>query len=409
MRASSLYVGYPVNARELLDLLIRWVHLIAGIMWIGNSMLFNWLDRNLILPPGSPEGLQGRIWMVHSGGFYEVEKKQLQPNEMPAVLHWFKWQNGITWLSGISLLIVVYYLGGGAYLVDSGVSRLGVPAAIGLSLGLIAGSWLFYDAVWRSPLARSPRVAGALSLAALAGLVYGLTQTLSGRAAYIHVGVIMGTVMTGNVWFIIMPSQRALVSATQEGRTQDLALAMRAKERSIHNNYMTFPLLFLMVSNHFPSTYGSPINYAILGVLMVAGALVRHAMNIRYHDRRWAPLFATSLLGGITLLIILTVAPSRRGPAATSVAAEPVPFKQVQGVISRRCVACHSQSPTDDTWRAAPAGVMFDTPEQIQRMAARIRDRAVVSRTMPLGNKTGITPAERDLLGDWIDQGAKLE
>lgn len=270
-----------VPFRELLDLLIRWVHLIAGIMWIGNSMLFNWLDRNLV-KVSERKGHEGEIWLLHSGGFYQVEKKQLAPSEMPAILHWFKWQNGVTWISGISLLIVVYYLGGGALLVDPSVSDLGPSAAIGLGLGSIVGSWVMYDLIWRSPLGKKGLPAVVLSFALLFGVAFGLTQLLSGRAAFMHVGVIMGTLMTGNVWMVIMPSQRELVQATTEGREQDHAIAMRAKQRSIHNNYMTFPLLFVMISNHYASTYGNRFNWAVLFVLMVSSALVRHFMNIRF-------------------------------------------------------------------------------------------------------------------------------
>jgi uncharacterized membrane protein len=389
-----------VPFRELLDLLIRWVHLIAGIMWIGNSMLFNWLDRNLV-KVSERKGHEGEIWLLHSGGFYQVEKKQLAPSEMPAILHWFKWQNGVTWISGISLLIVVYYLGGGALLVDPSVSDLGPSAAIGLGLGSIVGSWVFYDLIWRSPLGKKGLPAVVLSFALLFGVAFGLTQLLSGRAAFMHVGVIMGTLMTGNVWMVIMPSQRELVQATTEGREQDHAIAMRAKQRSIHNNYMTFPLLFVMISNHYASTYGNRFNWAVLFVLMVSSALVRHFMNIRFTYARWLPAASGAVFFGLTGLFLLT---ARR---VAPVSREPVAFAEVQSIIQSRCTTCHSASPTDDIWKSAPSGIMFDSPELIQRLAPRIKERVVLQKTMPLANKTGITESEREKLGRWVDQGAK--
>jgi uncharacterized membrane protein len=382
--------------------MIRWVHLIAGIMWIGNSLLFNWLDRNLEKPENPPPGYQGKIWLLHSGAFYDVDKKLLRPHEMPATLHWFKWQNFTTWTSGILLLVVVYYAGGGALLIDPSVRALGPAIAITISVTFIVVSWLVYDLVWISPLARRPLLAAGLSLLYLGAASYALTTIFSGRAVYIHVGVILGTLMTGNVWFVIVPSQRELVRATMEGREQDPAISLRAKERSIHNNYMTFPLLFTMVSNHFPSTYGGRHAWLALVVISVGGALVRHMMNVRFVYARWLPVTAFVVLASLVSLFFLT-APEHR---VDTTSGEKVALHTIEGVVHERCQPCHSAHPTDDVWKSAPSGVMLDTAEQIKRLAPRIKERAVISRTMPLQNKTGITQAERDLLGDWIDQGA---
>lgn len=392
------------QVRELCDLVVRWVHLIAGIMWIGNSLLFNWLDRNLEKPEGADASYQGKIWLLHSGAFYDVDKKLLRPNEMPAKLHWFKWQNFTTWASGIALLFVVYYAGGGALLVDPSVRALGPAVAIGISLTFIVVSWFFYDLVWISPLAKKPIFAAALSILYVGAVAYALTKIFSGRAAYIHVGVILGTLMTGNVWFVIVPSQHELIAATREGREQDAAISLRAKQRSIHNNYMTFPLLFLMISNHFPSTYGGKHAWLALASITIGGALVRHLMNIRFTYARWFPIASFVVLATITTLYFLTK-PEHHEAAST----EKLPFHTVQAVMHERCLPCHSARPTDDVWKTAPAGVMFDTPDQIKRLAPRIKERAVISRTMPLQNKTSITQPERDLIGDWIDQGAPLE
>ncbi|MFI5301725.1 MAG: urate hydroxylase PuuD, partial [Polyangiales bacterium] len=297
------------HVRELADLLIRWVHLIAGIMWIGNSMLFNWLDRNLerSTEDAADPRFEGRIWMVHSGGFYDVVKKQLPPGQLPEPLHWFKWQNFTTWASGIFLLVIVYYLGGGGLLIDPSVRAMGVGAAAGLGLGSIVVAWVVYDLIFRSPLAKVPAVAAMVGFALLGGLAAGLGHFLSARAAYIHVGVVIGTLMTGNVWFTIIPSQRELVVATKEGRAQDPAIGKRAKQRSIHNNYLTFPLLFIMISNHFPSTYGSPRAWVTLGVITFGGALVRHFMNIRFTWREgWVPATIATVIVSVGALYALT-------------------------------------------------------------------------------------------------------
>ena len=391
---------------ELLDLFVRWTHVIAGIMWIGNSLLFNWLDRNL--KPFDEQGEEsfGKIWLLHSGAFYEVEKKLLPPGmAYPSKVHWFMFQNLTTWLSGIGLLIIVYYMGGAAYMLDPGVSNIGAGAAVALGVGVLVGGWLAYDLLWKSPAGKHTPLAFAISFALLLALSYGLTRVLSGRAAYIHIGALLGTLMTANVWFYVVPSQAKLVAATKAGQPQDPQLSYRAKQRSIHNNYMAFPVLFIMISNHFPSTYGSALNWVILAVLMVGSATVRHLLNIRFSYGNWLRLATATTLLTIALVTMLIM----RASGAASAALPPVAFADAQAVIQRRCVQCHSAQPTDNQFTAAPAGVMFDAPEQIRAMAARIKERAVVTKTMPFGNKTGITDEERALLGAWVDQGAELK
>jgi uncharacterized membrane protein len=389
---------------ELLDLLVRWVHLIAGIMWIGNSMLFNWLDRNLVKREGEARpGVDGVIWMVHSGAFYEVEKKLLEPNQLPDQLHWFKWQNGVTWMSGIGLLVLVYYMNEGAFLTDPAVSALGRWQATGLCVGALVGGWVVYDLLWRG-LGRAPIVATALSFAFLFGVAYVFAHTISGRAAYMHVGVLMGTLMTGNVWMIILPSQKELISATREGREQDRALSLRAKQRSVHNNYMTFPLLFIMISSHFPNTWGGEQRWAVLIILLVGGAVVRHLMNVRFWFRPWLGLLLPTVACTILGVFFLTAKKRVAGADGQTVA-----FSLARDIVTQRCQSCHSKTPTEKMFPTAPAGVLFDTPEQIRAMSARIRERTVTSKTMPFLNKTAMTDAERVTLGRWIDQGAKTE
>lgn len=393
-----------MGVNELLDLLLRWFHVIAGIMWIGNSLLFNWLDRNLV----KKEGIDGEIWLLHSGGFYQIEKKMLRPYQMPDKVHWFMWQNFSTWASGILLLIVVYYIGESAWLVDPSAGHVSYGTAVSAAVGTLLGGWVVYDLIWRSPLRNQPLVAGAICIAGLFAVAWGLSQIMTPRAAYIHVGVLLGTLMTGNVWMIIIPSQRDLVDATREGREQDRSLSLRAKVRSIHNNYMTFPLIFIMVSNHFPSSYSHQLNWLILAVLMAGGALVRHFMNIRFTFPGWRVALGGCAVASVAIAYALTLAPSRSGASDAELAAGPkVPFQAVQAIVSLRCVACHSATPSDSLFKVAPNGLMLDTPEQIAASARRIRVR-VEGGTMPFANRTHMTDEERLTVARWHAQGASL-
>ncbi|MEZ4364278.1 MAG: urate hydroxylase PuuD [Kofleriaceae bacterium] len=394
-----------MSLNDLLDVLFRWAHLIAGIMWIGNSMLFNWLDRNLVKRAEDAELSQGRIFMVHSGAFYEVEKKLLAPGEMPSQLHWFKWQNGFTWLTGISLLIVVYYGNGAAFLVDPSVRELAPAAAIALSAGSLVLAWLVYDALWHTLGARHGGLATVISLAGLFGAAWAFTQVFSGRAAYIQTGVLMGTMMTGNVWLRIMPAQAELIASTTSGKPQDPVLSQRAKQRSIHNNYLTFPLLFIMLSNHFPATYGHHLGWLALFVVMVGGAGVRHFMNVRYQGQLW--LVPALVTGALCLGGLMVITHLRAAPAVTIT--EPVPFARAQEIIVQRCVPCHSARPSDSLFLVPPGNVVFDTTEQIRAMVPRISARAVEQRTMPFLNRTEMTVTERAELGAWISAGAKVQ
>jgi len=396
------------SVKEVLDLVVRWIHIIAGIMWIGNSMLFNWLDRNLVRKTTAGPNQFGDIWLLHSGAYYQVEKKLLTPAEMPEILHWFKWQSYTTWMTGFALLVLVYYLGGGAFLVDPRVSGVSVNAAIGIGLGTVFGGFIVYDLLCRSKL--PPHVLSAICVALVGGVAYGLSQLLSGRAAYMHVGAMLGTIMAGNVFMHIIPSQKELVGATQRGEPPSHALSQRAKFRSIHNNYITFPMLFLMISNHFSSFYSHHFSWVLLLVLMTGGALVRHFMNIRFVFPSWRYGLASTIAVTIGLLFFVA---SRPAPGVES---EPVvkwtgavTFKEVNGVIQKRCVTCHSANPADVTFGKNPSGVTFDDPSSYKKMAERIKVRAVDTKTMPPANKTGITPEERDLLDQWIAKGAPLE
>jgi len=389
------------------NLLLRWTHFIAGIAWIGSSFYFIWLDRALATPTAPRAGVEGDLWMVHSGGFYQVEKRRPGPGEVPAVLHWFKWEAMFTWITGISLLVLVYYLSG-AYLLDPTVSRISRSAAIALGLGLLVVGWLVYDGLWSSRLATRPppRLATTISLILLAGVTYALCRLLSGRAAFMHIGSLLGTIMVANVWMRILPAQREMLAATRGGRPADFTLGERAKQRSVHNSYMTFPLLFIMLSNHYPATYAGPRNWLVLLFLFIAGAAVRHAMIGRGASSRWALVPAALALAGA--MFFSTPKTAVTGP--TGATADTVPsFAAVRSVVAQRCQPCHSQYQSDRTFGPAPGGVTFDTPESIVRFAERIRVRAVETKTMPLANKTGMTDQERELLARWIVAGAPLQ
>jgi uncharacterized membrane protein len=396
---------------ELLDLAFRWVHVIAGIMWIGNSLLFNWLDRNLRPPASDTPDAQGDIWLIHSGGFYLVEKTSLAGRPLPVPLHWFKWQAYTTWLTGTALLIVVYYAGGRALLADPAVAPIGHGAAIAVAVGSIVGGWLLYDTLWRSVAPKAAAFAGALSIVGLLSIVVALTSLLSGRAAFLHVGAVLGTIMAANVMSVIMPSQDVLVAEVRDGRPPDPTVAAAAKTRSIHNNYLAFPVVVLMLSSHFPSLYGHRWNWLLLLVLIATGAVVRHIMNVRFTYRRWVPALAGTVATASAVLYALVAYGGSRGTASTSVslaAADSITFADVRTIIDRRCAACHSRQPSDESFGIAPGGVAFDVPAEIAASAARIRERAVATQTMPPANKTRMTERERALLARWLEKGAAI-
>jgi uncharacterized membrane protein len=393
---------------ELVHLIVRWVHLIAGIMWIGNSMLFNWIDRNLEKPADAKKGMVGEIWMVHSGGFYSMEKKFLEPGEMPKNLHWFKWQNGITWLSGISLLILLYFMSAKSMMLDPDVSNISGQAAVGISVGTLLVAFVAYDFMWRSAIGRMPALATWLSIAVVLGGSAVFFHFFSGRAAYIHVGVLLGTLMTGNVWFVILPSQHELIAATKEGREQSEKIGYQAKQRSIHNNYMTFPLLFIMLSGHFPSTFSHPQSWLVLLVLAIGSAGIRYFMNVRFTAPLW--LFPAGSLFIITAGIVWVLIADPKGDMFKNndKVGRKVEFAEVADIVHKRCTPCHSQTPTNELYKTAPNGVTYDTPQQIKQMAPKIKERAVTLKNMPLANMTQITEPEREALGLWIDQGAEI-
>lgn len=392
---------------DWLNVGFRWIHLIVAIMWIGNSLYFMWLDSRLETPDPPRDDVEGRIWLLHSGGFYQVERRRLAPGQLPPTIHWFKWEAALTWLSGFPLLVIVYYMTRGVYLVDPAVAAITPGIAVAIGIGLLIVGWAVYDLIWTSALAGgNGRVAVMLSWLLLVAAVYGVSRVLSGRAAYIHVGAMLGTIMVANVWMRVVPAQRELIAATEAGKTPDYTLSTRAKQRSTHNSYLTFPVIFMMLSNHYPATYGHPLNWLILCLLIAVGAGIRHVMIVRDKGKR-ADWWLIPVAASLAAVVYLT-APPEFG-ARTSSGGPRVDFATVKAVIDQRCVSCHSQAPTDDTFRVAPNGVTFDTQASLRAHADTIRARVVVLRNMPLGNKTGMTEAERQLLARWLDQGALVD
>jgi uncharacterized membrane protein len=408
-----------MSPQEWVGLALRWTHFIAGIAWIGSSFYFIWLDAHLErVLAGAPEAardpdLEGSLWMVHSGGFYRVERRKVGPGRMPARLHWFKWEALITWLSGALLLGLLYYGTGGLYLTDPLVSSLTPGTAMLIGLAVLAGGWVVYDALWSGLGERRPGIALAISLVALGGVVILLCATLSGRAAYVHVGAVLGTIMVANVWARILPAQTAMIRATEAGRTPDFTLGDKAKIRSVHNSYLTFPVLFAMISNHFPGTWGTSHRALVLGLLIGLGMGARHLM-IGHGVRRLA--WAVPMAGALVALVVLTAparlegsaqAPASAVAAALSGEGASPSFGEVQAIVLSRCVACHAAAPRIAAFGAAPGGVNLEDPTHIVRYASRIRERVVITRTMPLGNMTGMSEAERLVLARWIGHGAK--
>jgi uncharacterized membrane protein len=398
-------VGYLVPyVLEWMNMLVRWLHVITGIAWIGASFYFVWLDNSLRPPaPGSDlarKGVAGELWAVHGGGFYNPQKYLVAPAELPAELHWFKWEAYATWLSGFALLLVVYWFNARAMMVDRSVADLSAWQAIGLGAGSLVAGWVAYDLLCRSPLGRHDLAFGAVMFALLVCAAWVLTHFLSGRAAYIHVGAMIGTIMVANVAMVIIPGQRRMVEALRSGLTPDPVYGIRGKQRSVHNNYFTLPVLFIMISNHFAMTYRHPHAWAVLGTIMAAGVFIRHFFNLRHKGRvEWIyPAIGAALLLGLAVVL----APPR--PAA---APRAVDFAQVEAIVHQRCVSCHAAHPTQPGFASAPAGVMLDDAEGIARNAPRIYQQAVQLKAMPLANMTNMTDAERAQIAAWFEAGAR--
>ena len=386
------------------NLLVRWLHLIAGIAWIGASFYFVMLDNSL-KPPKNPNdakrGVFGELWAVHGGGFYHSQKYLTGPKGEPLTqdLHWSKWEAYTTWLSGMGMMAVIYWIGASSYLIDSSVMALSPAAAVGISIAFLVAGWVFYDLLCRNMIGKDGVLAAIVFVFVMVAN-YVLHQVFSARGAYIHVGAMLGTMMAANVFFHIIPGQKKMVEQIRRGEQVDPMPGIVGKQRSVHNTYFTLPVLFIMISNHYPMTYSHANGWLVLVVMMLAGVLIRQFFVLRHRGqvKWWLPA------AGVALLAVLIVL---MAPKAVDASGDKVSMASVRKVVEQRCVTCHAAQPTQPGFAQAPKGVVLQTPEQIGQHAAKMAE-TVASGYMPLGNLTGITDDERKLIATWYAQGARL-
>jgi len=384
-----------------LNMAIRWLHVITGIAWIGSSFYFVWLDNHLEEPKEKKKGMSGELWSVHGGGFYHKQKYAVAPEQMPDNLHWFKWEAYFTWMSGFALMALIYYYGADLFLIDKAKLDLSQWQAVGLSLAFILGGWVLYDGMCRSPLGKNNKLLGILWFTLLTGAAYALTQIFNDRAAYVHIGVMVGSVMAFNVFMVIIPNQKKVVADLIAGNEPDPRLGQIGKQRSLHNNYMTLPVLLMMVSNHYPMTFSNPYNWVILAGLALVGVLIRHYFNLRHKGQSNLLLPFAAVGVFITMIIFAADMEAQKRARFADVQGT---FAEVQLVVKKHCTACHSAVPTHESFDDAPGGVKLDSEALIRQYAPRIMEQAVNSDIMPLANETGMTEEERAMLGQWIEE-----
>ena len=398
---------------------VRWIHLVTGIAWIGASFYFIHLDASLRRSGTLPTGVGGEAWQVHGGGFYRMQKYLVAPAELPKELTWFKYEAYSTWLSGFVLLGLIYYVGADLYLIDRAVMDLPVWAAALIGVLSLALGWVIYDQLCKSRLGAHTALLCALGFAFLVAASWGYTQVFSGRGAYIHAGALIGTIMVANVFFVIIPNQNIVVADLVAGRTPDLALGEQAKQRSLHNNYLTLPVLFLMISNHYPLSFATRWNWVIVAVVIIVGGVIRHFYNARHAGRPspwWTWGVATA---GMALVVWLSAAPPAAEDSTAALAGEQnsggpvappaVAFADVENIVLSRCSMCHAAEPLWAGIAAPPKGVRLDTPELMRKHAGEIGMQAALTHAMPPGNITELSPEERRVLGAWVAAGAPLE
>ena len=375
---------------DWLNLLVRWAHVIVGIAWIGASFYFIWLD-NRLEPSRNPQ-LAGELWAIHGGGFYRAEKYRLGPAELPATLHWFKWEAYWTWITGFALLVILYYANAELYLIDPAVMPLSKPMAIGIGVATLIVWVGVYEGLCRSGL-RDNALAFALFVL-LVATAWALTQVFSGRGAFIHYGAILGTIMSANVAHVIIPGQRRMVQAVRDGREPDPKDGAMGKQRSVHNTYFTLPVVFVMISNHYATTYGHRWSWLVLVGMTLAGALIRVWFVMRHKGRapHWVWMAGVVFLAATIALV--APRPPERG--------ERVSYDEIRPVLAQRCVTCHAERPSFPGIAEAPKGVMLDTEARARTHAVQVHQQAVLARAMPPGNITAMTDAERELLARWV-------
>ncbi|PKR49684.1 urate hydroxylase PuuD [Thalassospira marina] len=385
--------------QDWINLILRWAHVITGIAWIGSSFYFVWLDLSLRKRPGMDDGVYGEAWMVHGGGFYHVNKWMVAPAKMPDDLHWFKYEAYFTWLTGFTLLVTMYYWSAESYLIDPSVMPMTKWDAILTGLISLVAGWFIYDFICKSPIGRKTSTLAIALFIQIMAFAWLYTHVFSGRGAFIHVGALIGTMMAANVFRIIIPNQKKVVASLMAGEKPDPALGLQAKQRSTHNNYLTLPVLAMMISNHYPMTYAHDHSWIVIGLILIVGGLVRHFFNTRNAGGSGGAI-AWQLPAAAVFMAILVVFVSYDPNAPR--AGDVISSNQAMGIIQTRCAVCHSAHPTEDGFDEAPAGVMFDSLDQVHSNAQRIMAQAVIGKSMPLGNLTEMTDEERAQLGQWI-------
>lgn len=394
---------------DWLSFAVRWLHVITGIAWIGSSFYFVALDLGLRKHPGLPEGAHGEEWQVHGGGFYHIQKYLVAPANMPDHLTWFKWEAYSTWMTGFALLAVVYYAGADLFLIDRNVLDVSAPVAIGISMASIAIGWIIYDLLCKSPLGKSDTGLMLVLYAVLVFMSWGYTQLFTGRAAFLHLGAFTATIMSANVFFIIIPNQKKVVADLIAGRKPNPALGAQAKQRSLHNNYLTLPVLFLMLSNHYPLAFATEFNWVIASLVFIIGVMIRHYFNT-VHARKGNPTW-TWLVAAILFIVIiwLSTVPKvltgePKAAAAAQVFTASAHFPAVRDTVMGRCAMCHAAEPFYEGVHVAPKGVILDNDAAIADHAKEIYLQAGRSHAMPPGNVTYISPEERALLVAWFEE-----
>ena len=393
-------------AADWLNLLVRWAHLIAGIAWIGTSFYFIALDLSLRRKADAPAGVTGEAWEVHGGGFYRVEKYALAPPSLSEHLAWFRWEAYLTWMTGFALLVVQFYFDADAWLIDPGVMPLASWQAIAISVGSLAAGWIVYDALCRSPIGRRPFVLAAGVFALVVTAAWGYTEVFSGRSALVHAGALIGTLMAFNVFAVIIPNQKKVTAALLAGEPPDPRYGQIGKQRSVHNTYLTLPVLVLMVSGHYPMLTGHPHAWLLVALIIVGGGcarhfLVHHEVGTAFRSISWTlPVIAAALAAAVWL-----TAPARTDPDRTG--SEGVSDMEVLDITKRHCASCHSERPTNPAFPVAPGNLVLATTDDLRRYASLIELQTVRNHVMPLGNTTGMTDEERARLGAWLVMAAR--
>jgi uncharacterized membrane protein len=384
---------------------LRWLHVIAGIGWIGSSFYFIHLDYSLKAREGLPAGAYGEAWQVHGGGFYNMVKYLVAPARMPEELTWFKWEAYATWVSGFALVVAIYYAGASLYLIDPAVLAISPATGIAISVAGLALGWALYDGLCRSPLGRNEAVLAAAGFVFLVALAYLFSRVFSARGAFMQIGALIGTIMAANVLMVIIPGQRKVVADLIAGRTPDPIYGRRGKQRSTHNNYLTLPVVFVMISNHYPLAYATRWSWVILALLLVMGGVLRHFFNLR-HQGLPSPwwTWAAAVVCGALIVWLSSLGPAQepRPRPKRADAAVPVTFRQVEDIVISRCSMCHAAEPVWAGIAQPPKGVRLDTPALIRAHAREIAVSAAWSSAMPPSNVTGLTPDERQTLAAWL-------